>query len=66
MVEGGLGIAILPQLSCKGRPGRYKTMPLEPKFTRDLGIALRSLESATPITRSFIYAVQSYFDANYG
>lgn len=66
MVEGGLGIAILPQLSCKGRPGRYKTMPLEPYFTRDLGIALRSLESATPITRSFIYAVQSYFDANYG
>lgn len=62
MVESGLGIAILPQLSCSGRPGNYKTMPLEPKFTRDLGVGIRSLESATPITRSFIYAVQSYFD----
>ena len=63
MVESGIGIAILPELSCKGRPGKYKTMPLEPNFTRDLGIGVRSLESATPITRSFIYAVQSYFNA---
>ena len=63
MVEHGLGIAILPELSCNGRPGKYKTMPLEPNFTRDLGIGVRSLESSTPITRSFIYAVQSHFSA---
>ena len=62
MVEHGVGLAILPELSCKGRPGNYKTMPLEPRYSRDLGIGVNSLNNATPITRSFIYAVQSYFD----
>ena len=62
MVEHGVGLAILPELSCKGRPGNYKTMPLEPHYSRDLGIGVNSLNNATPITRSFIYAVQSYFD----
>ena len=62
MVEHGVGLAILPELSCKGRPGYYKTMPLEPHYSRDLGIGVNSLNNATPITRSFIYAVQSYFD----
>ena len=62
MVEHGVGLAILPELSCKGRPGNYITMPLEPHYSRDLGIGVNSLNNATPITRSFIYAVQSYFD----
>jgi DNA-binding transcriptional LysR family regulator len=62
MVEHGVGLAILPELSCKGRPGNYKTMPLEPHYSRDLGIGVNSINNATPITRSFIYAVQSYFD----
>ena len=62
MVEHGLGLAILPYLSCKGRPGNYRTMPLEPRYSRDLGISIRSLNNAPPITRSFIYAIQSYFE----
>lgn len=62
MVEHELGLAILPSLSCKGRPGNYRTMPLEPRYSRDLGISIRSLNNAPPITRSFIYAIQSYFE----
>ena len=62
MVEQGIGLAVLPELSCKGRPGKYITMPLEPQCSRDLGVGIKNLNNATPITRSFIYAVQSYFE----
>jgi len=62
MVEAGLGISILPELSVEGRPGNYVVLPLEPFHTRDLGIAVKSLKNAPPIVRSFVYAVQAYFD----
>lgn len=62
MVEQGLGLSILPSLSCTARPGTYQQLPLDPNFSRDLGIAIRSLNNAPPIVRSFIYAVRAYFE----
>ncbi len=62
MVENGLGLSILPQLSFFNiHNPNIKTLPLDPPFYRDLGIGIRSLEATPPLVRSFIYTAQSFF-----
>jgi len=53
-VEVGLGISIVPALALANHPRKIATVPLSPSVTRRIGIAVRSLESATPLTRQFI------------
>lgn len=54
MVESELGLSILPELLMLNNSYRIRTMPLEGGYSRMLGIALPSLERASPAVRKFI------------
>lgn len=54
MVQRGLGLAILPELTINEFPGDYETRMLEPEAYRTLGIGIRSLEYAGPLARFVI------------
>lgn len=54
MVQHGLGISILPELILDRFPGSYDYRMFDPEFYRSLGIGVRSLENAGPLTRSVI------------
>ena len=54
MVEHGLGISILPELVLKDRSSRVKTLSLKPEYFRSLGIALPSIDGASPAVKKFL------------
>lgn len=54
MVEHGLGVSILSELVLKGLQTSVCALPLDPPACRHIGIAVHSLEEATPIVRQFI------------
>lgn len=54
MVQKGLGLAILPELTIKEFPGDYECRPLEPASHRTMGIGIKSLADAGPLTRFVI------------
>ena len=54
MVEHGLGFSILSELVLQGRRDNVRSLPLDPPACRRIGIAVPSLEEATPIIRKFI------------
>jgi DNA-binding transcriptional LysR family regulator len=54
MVQRGLGLAILPELTINEFPGDYDTRMLAPEAYRNLGIGIRSVEDAGPLARFVI------------
>ena len=54
MVRHGLGISILPELTLERFPGSYDHRMLDPESYRSLGIGIRSIKEAGPLTRSVI------------
>ena len=54
MVKSGLGIAILPELTIEEFPGKYDFRMLDPEAYRTLGIGVKSLREASPLTKSVI------------
>lgn len=54
MVQRGLGLAILPELTINEFPGDYETRMLDPESYRTLGIGIRSIEYAGPLARFVI------------
>jgi DNA-binding transcriptional LysR family regulator len=54
MVQHGLGISILPELTLERFPGRYDYRMLDPESYRSLGIGIRSIKEAGPLARSVI------------
>ena len=58
MVEHGLGISMMTELTLKGRTERVLTLPVEPAAARELGVAVRSLADAPEILRRFIACTQ--------
>lgn len=54
MVQRGLGLAILPELTINEFPGNYGTRMLDPEAHRTLGIGLRAREYAGPLARFVI------------
>jgi len=54
MVEHGLGVSMMTELTLKGRSDRVLTLPVSPAASRELGIAVRSLADASPILKRFI------------
>lgn len=54
MVQSGLGISILPELSIERFSGDYDYRMLDPEFYRSLGIGVRSIKEAGPLARSVI------------
>jgi DNA-binding transcriptional LysR family regulator len=59
MVAHNLGVTILPSLVLKEHTQNVVTRPLLPSFSRTLGIAMRSLEKASPAMRHFISCAKS-------
>ena len=58
MVEHGLGISMMTELTLKGRAERVLTLPAEPAASRELGLAVRSLGDAPDILKRFIACTQ--------
>lgn len=58
MVEHGLGISMMTELTLKGRTERVLTLPVEPAASRELGVAVRSLDDAPEMLRRFIDCTQ--------
>lgn len=58
MVEHGLGISMMTELTLKGRTEHVLTLPVAPAASRELGVAVRSLADAPEIVRRFIEYTQ--------
>lgn len=54
MVQHGLGISILPELTLERFAGNYDYRMLDPESYRSLGIGIRSIKEAGPLARSLI------------
>ncbi|MGN0370718.1 MAG: LysR family transcriptional regulator [Butyrivibrio sp.] len=59
MVANNLGISILPQLVIEGVQNQILALPLEPFYSRQLGIALLSQNNLSPAAKRFIQSLQT-------
>ena len=65
MVACHLGISILPQLVLDQNRSDLRYLPLQPAYTRELGIAIPSSEYASPAAREFIRYAELYVAENF-
>lgn len=63
MVENGLGVSVLTELVLQRTPYRVALKPLDPPQFRDIGIAVRSRRSASPVTARFLSHVEDWVAA---
>lgn len=54
MVSLGLGVSMMTELTVRGRTDGVKLLPVEPASSRELGLAVRSLDAASDGLRHFI------------
>lgn len=54
MVSHGLGVSMMTELTVRGRADGVKLLPVEPASSRELGLAVRSLDAASDGLRHFI------------
>lgn len=54
MVSHGLGVSMMTELTVRGRTDGVKLLPVEPASSRELGLAVRSLDAASDDLRHFI------------
>lgn len=62
MVERGLGLAILPELIIGRFPGDYHARMLDPEEYRTLGIGIKSMKDAGPLSRAVIKYIKENID----
>lgn len=60
MVENGLGVSVLPDLILRRNPYAIVTKPLDPPQYRYIGLAVRRLDSLSPLTARFVAHVQAW------
>ncbi|MGM9662643.1 MAG: LysR family transcriptional regulator [Oscillospiraceae bacterium] len=65
MVEHGLGISVLPQLLLEGVRNNVVVKRFAGSYSRDLGIAVRSMAFATPPARAFVELVIRWVREHY-
>ena len=53
MVSHGLGVSMMTELTVRGRTDGVKLLPVEPASSRELGLAVRSLDAASDGLRHF-------------
>lgn len=58
MVERGLGISMMTELTLRGRRDKVKVLPIEPADCRELGMAMYPLKDAAPALRQFVDCVR--------
>ena len=54
MVSHGLGVSMMTELTVRGRTDGVKLLPVQPASSRELGLAVRSLDAASDGLRHFI------------
>lgn len=54
MVSHGLGVSMMTELTVRSRTDGVKLLPVEPASSRELGLAVRSLDAASDGLRHFI------------
>ena len=54
MVSHGLGVSMMTELTVRGRTDGVKLLPVEPASSRELGLAVRSLDAASDGLRHII------------
>lgn len=54
MVSHGLGVSMMTELTVRGRTDGVELLPVEPASSRELGLAVRSLDAASDGLRHFI------------
>lgn len=54
MVSHGLGVSMMTELTVRGRTDGVKLLPVAPASSRELGLAVRSLDAASDGLRHFI------------
>ena len=54
MVSHGLGVSMMTELTVRGRTDGVRLLPVEPASSRELGLAVRSLDAASDGLRHFI------------
>ena len=65
MVENNLGISFTPELVIEKEKHRINYLPLEPSYSRKLGISMKKFKDLSPAAKTFIYFVANYFGISY-
>ena len=61
LVAGGLGVSVLSAFSLAGYEGQVKSIPLEVPVVVRVGVAIKSLESATTSARRFVKFLKNHY-----
>ena len=59
MVEHGLGVSMMTELTLRGRGDGVLLVPVEPRSARELGMAVRAGEGRQTSLQQFIACAQS-------
>lgn len=65
MVENNLGWSISTELVIEKEKHRINYLPLEPSYSRKLGISMKKFKDLSPAAKTFIYFVTNYFGISY-
>ena len=58
IVAHGLGVSMMTELTLKGRADAVMIRPVTPSASRELGVAVRSMQEASPALVRFIDCTQ--------
>ena len=61
LVAGGLGVSVLSAFSLAGYEGQVKSIPLDVPVVVRVGIAIKSLESASTSARRFVKFLKNHY-----
>ena len=64
LVAGGLGVSVLSAFSLAGYEGQVKSIPLDVPVVVRVGIAIKSLESASTSARRFVKFLKNHYDVS--
>lgn len=65
MVENNLGMSISTELVIEKEKHRLNHLPLNPSYSRKLGILMKKFKDLSPAAKTFIYFVANYFGISY-
>ena len=65
MVSAGLGFSVLPDLILGNAPFPMAVVPPEVETSREIAIAVRSMETASSATRAFLDVTQEWIAKRY-
>lgn len=64
MVQEGLGLTVVPQLTLPNWLTRVSKVELVPETYRQIGLAVKTIKNSTPAVKEFIHAAQEFVKIN--